>query len=152
MSNLSTGLYRDFTWGHITHPNVLYVVKITQKLVILHAKFYKYSSGFLHSKATITQSTSSESWQNFRFRKYNFFLESDKFLLNKFSAKPRRWGKLYDLRFGLCRGLFRGWTWSILYGQLEETSIVPTIVSNLTSASEDGLYHKVFNAAWMSLV
>ena len=73
--------------------------------IIMHAKFHKYSCGFSHSKATITQYTSLESWQNFRFGEHKCMLIWQHFIKYNFRPKLKRWGKLYDLRFSLCRGL-----------------------------------------------
>ena len=53
----------------------------------MHAKFYKYSCGFSHSKVTITQCISLESLQNFRFGEHKFLYASCSILCKKFSLK-----------------------------------------------------------------
>ena len=53
-----------------------------------------------------------------------------------FFTTRERWGIQYDLSFCLFRGL---------YGYLEEISIVPSTVLNLTSAFVYGLHSQVCN-------
>ena len=83
---------------------------------------------------------------------YLFEVLGEKWPSNLSQFTTKRWDKLYDLSFSLYWGLYRGQRWPLLYGRLEETSIVPPIVLKLTSSSKYDLHAQVCIAAWTSLV
>ena len=78
-----------------------------------------------------TDNTKNISKLNF----LNFYQNLTIFIEYDFWPNLKRWGKLCDLRFSRCRGLYRGRRWPLLNGYFDETSKVPTIVFNMTSAS-----------------
>ena len=116
-------------------PIILHAKNILAK-TLLSKKFFDFNKIYGHNKKHFD----IEFFESFK-RVRQFFIKYN------FRPKSKRWGKLYDLRFSLCRGLQRGRRWPLLNGYLEETSKIPTIVLKLTSASVYGLHAIVCKAA-----
>ena len=109
--------------------------------MLLNKKFFDFNKIYGHYKKHFD----IEFFESFK-RVRQFFIKYN------FRPKSKRWGKLYDLRFSLCRGLQRGRRRPLLKGFLEETSMVPTIVQNSTSASVYGLQPQLCNVSWYPYV
>ena len=109
--------------------------------MLLNKKFFDFNKIYGHYKKHFD----IEFFESFK-RVRQFFIKYN------FRPKSKRWGKLYDLRFSLCRGLLRGQRRPLLNDFLEETSMVPTIVLNSTSASVYSLQPQLCNVLWYPYV